>query len=170
MAGLGLVIAATGAAPAPAVLTALVLTNYRPPLNAGIRPELAMAASDIFLPRSDPNRLSIEAIRPLLRPEDEILVNYEDVPFMFYTDARVRGGVAAFRVEDHSVPPPRFLVIRKSVGFVHWPTFQRELSLHQWRRIPSGAPDVRWGNFVDPGFWPVPTDASEIIVGERTGP
>ena len=42
-----------------------------------------------------------------------ILVSYEDIPFMFYTDARIRGGVAAFRAEDQ--PPPRFLVIRRSV-------------------------------------------------------
>ena len=170
MAVLSLLVAGTGVASAPAVLVTLAVSDKRPPLNTGIRPELTLAASDIFVPRPDPNRLSIEALRPLLRPRDEILVNYEDVPFMFYTDALVRGGIAAFRVEDVSAPPPRFAVIRQSVPFVHWPVFQREFGRHQWQRIPTGAPDVRWGNFVDPNFWPSPASAPELIIGERVGP
>jgi len=112
LAAVGAIVAVTGIASAP---VAAALSTRDLPFHPVARPELGAAAREIFEERPDPNRLVIDAIAPALRPGDEILVNYEDVPFMFYTTARVRGGVAAFRVEDHEAPPPRFLVIRRSV-------------------------------------------------------
>jgi hypothetical protein len=135
--------------------------------GALLRPELPLAWSEIFSPGPDPNRLVIEAVAARLRPGDEVLVNYEDVPFMFYTDARVRGGVAAFRVEDRSAPPPRFLVLRRSVGFVHWPVFEREARRWGWRPFSTGAPDVPFGNCPDPELLPAPPAADEVLVAER---
>ena len=167
VAALGALVTASGIASAP---VAAALSSREWPFRPVERPEIGAALREVFVERPDPNRLVIDAIAPALRPGDEILVNYEDVPFMFYSRARVRGGVAAFRVEDRHAPPPRFLVLRRSVTFVHWPVFEREASRYRWRRIATGAPDVPFGNFPDPTFVPFPSSLLEVIVAERTSP
>ena len=45
---------------------------------------------------------------------------------------------------------PIFLVLRKSVGFVHWPAFLREAGRYHWVPVGLKAPDVMWGNNPDP--------------------
>ncbi len=134
-----------------------------------LRGELEHTRREIAGSPPDPNREVIEWVKHRLRDGDEILVNYEDIPFMFYTDAAVRGGVAAFRVEDRAGPPPRFLVLRRSVSFVHWPVFLREAKRHSWSFASTGAPDVPFGNNPDPDstLW---QPRSEVLVGERVGP
>ncbi|MGB8889641.1 MAG: hypothetical protein WCC87_23155 [Candidatus Korobacteraceae bacterium] len=125
----------------------------RPPWyrsGAILKPELSTAVTEIFGNRPDPNRLVVEWLRQNSQPGDEILINYEDVPLMFYLPNPIRGGVAAFRVEDDSKSPPEFLILRQSVRFVHWPIFRRELLRYQWQQIPLEAPDVPWGNNPDP--------------------
>ena len=163
----GALVATTGIASAP-VAAALASRGW--PFHAIERPEVGNALREVFVERPDPNRLTIEAVAPALRPGDEILVNYEDVPFMFYTGARVRGGIAAFRAEDREAPPPRFLVLRRSISFVHWPVFEREASRYSWRLIATGAPDVPYGNFPDPSHVPFPKSRLEVIVAERATP
>lgn len=165
----GVIEAGTRVTSLPGLMALTVAWGGLRPSSWLLRPELAVAVRDVFHPIPDPNRLVIEAIGPWLRPGDEILVNYEDIPLMFYTGAGVRGGVAAFRVEDHQAPPPRFLVLRRSVPFVHWTVFRREVSRYQWRPISTGAPDVVWGNFVDPTY-SRPADPPEVIVAERVTP
>jgi 4-amino-4-deoxy-L-arabinose transferase-like glycosyltransferase len=163
-AGAGLMVSLTGIASAP---VAAALSGPSRPFHPVERPELLLALEEIFAERPDPNRLAIEAIGPLLRPGDEILVNYEDIPFMFYTGARVRGGVAAFRAEDRQAPPPRFVALRRSVSWVHWPVFTREVARYQWRVMATGAPDVPYGNLPDPMFFPRPLARREMVVAER---
>ena len=116
----------------------------------------------------DPNRDVIEALRPRLRPGDEILVNYGDVPWMFYTDYPVRGGISAFRVEDPT-SPPRLAVIRRSASFVEKAAFKRELARHRWRRLPLSIPDISFGNSPDPSHreFPLPKNTPPITVLER---
>jgi hypothetical protein len=92
----------------------------------------------------------IDWLRQNAAPADEILINYEDLPLMFYLPNPIRGGIAAFRAEDDAKTPPTFLVIRQSVPFVHWPVFQREAGRYQWMEVPVKAPDVLWGNNPDP--------------------
>ncbi len=140
------------------------------PVHVLGRPELGTMLSEVFLERADPNRATVETLAPLLRAGDEILVNYEDIPLMFYTRARVRGGIPAFRVDDRSAPPPRFLVIRRSVTFVLWNVFERAWARSTWREVPVDAPDIPWGNNPDPSAMPLPETAERIAVGERVGP
>ncbi len=59
---------------------------------------------------------------------------------MFYLPNPIRGGIAAFRAEDDGEQPPSFLVIRRSVPFVHWPVFQREVGRYQWIMHPLRLP------------------------------
>lgn len=134
------------------------------------RSELGTMLSEVFRDRPDPNREVIEALAPRLRSGDEILVNYEDIPLMFYTQARIRGGVPAFRLEDRSSPPPRFLVVRRSVSFVHWPAFRKEWERYTWREVPAQAPDVPWGNNPDPTAMPLQRAQGVVAIGERVGP
>jgi hypothetical protein len=118
--------------------------------NPWFRSELATAGVNIFRHRPDPNRLVIEWLQHNAAPADEILINYEDIPLMFYLPNPIRGGLATFRVEDDSKTPPRFAVLRHSVSFVHWPVFERELQKYRWEPVPLKAPDIVWGNNPDP--------------------
>jgi len=130
------------------------LLNPPPPWHrsaAVFRPELLTAATGVFSHRPDPNRIVIEWLRDHAAPTDEILINYEDVPLMFYLPNPIRGGMAAFRVEDDTKTPPEFVVLRRSVGAVHWPVYIRELQRYEWSVEPQvQAPDIPWGNNPDP--------------------
>jgi hypothetical protein len=131
------------------------LDVLHPPLlrhlnNAVFRAELSILRRETFGHRPDPNRIAIDWLKQNTVPTDEILINYEDLPLMFYLPNPIRGGLGAFRVEDESKNPPGVLVMRHSVAFVHWPVFQREIDRYRWIASPVNAPDVMWGNNPDP--------------------
>ena len=144
--------------------------RLRPPASGVLlRQEWRWFALELAGKMPDPNREVIEYIAPKLGPGDEVLVNYEDIPFMFYTDARVRGGIPAFRVKDPGGRPPRFAVIRRSALLTLGPVFQREVDRYEWEVAPLTVRDVTWGNIPDPAYryrafvdpeWP-------IVVAER---
>lgn len=133
-----------------------------------LRPELAIVLREVFGHRPDPNRLVIEWLKQNAAPTDEILVNYEDVPLMFYLPNPIRGGVAGFRVEDDAQGPPDFVVLRRSVKHVPWQVYNREIARYQWSEVPLQAPDVPYGNNPDPSAQGQDlTGASPIYVGRR---
>ena len=115
-----------------------------------LRGELPVLCAEVFGHRADPNRLVAEWLRRNAAASDEILIDYEDLPLMYYLPNPIRGGIAAFRVEDDAKTAPRFLVLRKSVRFVHWPVFLREAARYHWVPVGLKAPDVMWGNNPDP--------------------
>ena len=138
------------------------------PGGAVIRPELGALIRNIFQPRRDPNQLVVEWLKQNASPTDEILINYEDLPLMYYLPNPVRGGIAAFRVEDDAKGPPRFAVLRRSVPFVHWPVFQREMDRYQWDAVPLKAPDLVWGNNPDPyGQIQDPATVRDLFIARR---
>ena len=143
-----------------------------PPWNqrrAGFRTELSRMGSNIFGHRPDPNRLVVDWLLQNAAPMDEILINYEDVPLMFYLPNPIRGGIAAFRAEDDSRTAPRFVVMRRSVPFVHWPVFEREIYRYHWEPVPLKAPDVIWGNNPDPmGHFLNPLPPPDLLIARRT--
>jgi hypothetical protein len=118
--------------------------------NGWLRGELPVLYAEVFGHRADPNRLVAEWLKRNAAASDEILINYEDLPLMYYLTNPIRGGIAAFRAEDDTRTAPRFLVLRQSVGFVHWPVFQREAARYHWVPVGLKAPDVRWGDNPDP--------------------
>jgi hypothetical protein len=147
------------------------------PFGMFLRPELTILKNELFDHQYDPNRTIIESIKAKARTGDEILVNYEDMPFMFYMDNPIRGGVPCFRVEDRS-SEPRFLVIRNSVrDFMHWSVYEREfrrqVSQYQWERIPLAALDIPFGNIPEPDIqpaWVLSQDSQprpDLILAER---
>jgi hypothetical protein len=130
-------------------------------------------AVEVFGHRPDPNRMLVDWLKQNARPSDEILVNYEDVPFMFYLPNPIRGGVAAFRAEDDAKAPPELLILRGSVAFVPWAVYERELQRYQWFEVPFlRAPDVPWGNNPDPfaqSFSPSPDQPVFVARRIRSG-
>ena len=114
------------------------------------RPELWRLREEAFGHPEDIIRRVIEWLRKNAAPTDEILVNYEDAPLMYYLPNPVRGGVAAFRVEDDSRSRPRFLVMRPDVAFTDEPAFRREEARSRWQTVKIGATAVLWGNNPDP--------------------
>jgi hypothetical protein len=136
-----------------------------------IRPELRTMLAEVFVPRRDPNRAVVEWLRANVEPTDEILINYEDAPLMYYLPNPIRGGIAAFRAEDRSAGPPRFIVLRQSVVFVHWPVFVREMNRYALEPIAIDAPDVIWGNNPDPrGSIQDPGAARPLYLARVVGP
>jgi hypothetical protein len=138
--------------------------------NPWVRTELSYFWTNVFEHRPDPNRIVIDWLRRNAAPSDEILINYEDLPLMFYLPNPIRGGVPAFRVEDDVKTRPRFVVLRHSVDFVHWPAFERELARYQWAPVPLKAPDIIWGNNPDPMGQDDPRAAPDLYIARRIGP
>jgi hypothetical protein len=135
------------------------------------RQEFSALRASVFGHQPDPNRLVIEYLSKNAAPSDEILINYEDLPLMFYLPNPIRGGIAAFRVEDDATTKPRFVVLRHSADFVHWPIFLREMQRYQWAPIPLNAPDVIWGNNPDPmGQEENPAAEPDLYIARRIGP
>lgn len=132
------------------------------------RQEVSILASEVFGHRPDPNRLTVEWLRRNAAPSDEILINYEDLPLMFYLPNPIRGGIAAFRAEDDARTAPRFIVLRRSVEFVHKVVFERELARYQWEREPVDIPDILWGNNPDPMMWEqYPDEVTSLFLARR---
>jgi len=58
--------------------------------------------------------------------------------------------------------------MRKSVPFVHWRVFLREINRYKWSLAPVKAPDVVWGNNPDHmGENQNFTTANAIVVARR---
>jgi hypothetical protein len=142
------------------------------PTGRFLRPEWKILWEEVFNPPLDPNRIIVEKLKREALPADEILINYEDIPLMFYLDNPIRGGISCFRVEDSSRIPPRFFVYRRSANFVFEPPFIREMNRYMWQRDRSNAPDVIWGNIPEPEMRPqLETSLVEdIIFGKNLGP
>jgi hypothetical protein len=150
-------------------LTAL-RPHWRTP-NPWFRAEFSALGASVFGHQPDPNRLVIEWLQRNAAPSDEILINYEDIPLMFYLPNPIRGGISAFRVEDDARTPPRFLILRHSVTFVHWPIFLREAQRYQWAPVPLKVPDSAWGNNPDPtSQYQNPEQEPDLYIARRIGP
>jgi 4-amino-4-deoxy-L-arabinose transferase-like glycosyltransferase len=137
-----------------------------------LRPEMGILISEVFGHRDDPNRAGVEWVASRARPGDEVLVSYEDIPFMFYTDLPVRGGVPCFRVEDRSSAPARFFVVRKNLPLNYWPPFLREVVRSNWNQEELPVAAFPWGNNPDPEAQPAlfpEGGPPRLLVGERIG-
>jgi hypothetical protein len=139
--------------------------------NAWFRTEFCALRASVFGQQPDPNRMVIDWLRRNAAPSDEILINYEDLPLMFYLPNPIRGGISAYRVEDDSRTPPRFVILRHSVDFTHWTIFLREVQRYQWEPVPLKVPDLPWGNNPDPmGQYDDPWSEPDLYIARRTGP
>ena len=134
-----------------------------------LRPDLRLLSENVFGHPPDPNRPVIQWLKAHAAPSDEILINYEDIPLMFYLPNPIRGGIAAFRAEDDTRKPPDFAVLRRSVKFVHWPVFEHEMQRYTWRSVSLPAPDIVCGSCPDPVERYDASHAASIFVARRVG-
>jgi hypothetical protein len=134
-----------------------------------LRPELRLLSKSLFGHPSDPNKPVIEWLAQNTKPDDQILINYEDIPLMFYLPNPIRGGISAFRVEDDAKRPPDFVVLRHSVDFVHWPVYLREIDRYQWEAASLRVPDIVCGNCPDPVERYNFAEAKSIFIARRVG-
>ncbi|MBX3413617.1 MAG: glycosyltransferase family 39 protein [Pirellulales bacterium] len=126
-----------------------------------LRAEWITFFQDIGGIERDQNGEVVELLQSRLRPGDEILTNYEDIPLMFYLDRPIRGGLAGFRINDTATPPPRFVVIVESAEFLYSATmsnaFRAAIARHTWREVRNDIPAFRTSNcpdpFMHPGQW-----------------
>jgi hypothetical protein len=135
-----------------------------------LRNEWATFARELRGTLPDPNGEVVRAVMERLEEGDEILVNYEDRPFMFYTGARVRGGIPAFRVDDPT--PPRFFVFRRSAVFTEQRLFGRAARRYQWDRLSVKAADMPSSNSPEPRLrrYLTRTDLPDVGVFELRRP
>lgn len=148
-AALALTLVITPLASLPAGLVISSAGAFGSEQNMLIRREWRDLWVDLLDLGPDPNRDVINVLGPMLRPGDEVLINYEDLPLLFHTDAIVRGGLARFRSDDRSAPPPRFLIIRPNIVSA-LPPIREFASRHTWRPIETGVPSLPFGNIPDP--------------------
>ncbi len=132
-----------------------------------VRPELRLLMARVFGQPSDPNKPVIDWLAKNAKSDDEILINYEDIPLMFYLPNPIRGGISAFRVEDDAKSAPDFVVLRHSVDFVHWPVYRRELERYRWETLSLQVPDIVCGNCPDPVERYDDAGAKFILVARR---
>ncbi len=133
------------------------------------RIELGLYAAELADLLPDPNRILITALAERLAPGDEVLTNLEDYPVMFYTDARVRGGIPGFRIEAADGVAPRFAILWPSSTVSPIGPFVAATRRHRWREVPVEAPDIPGSNIPDPAFRPLlrETPAGSIVFLER---
>jgi len=135
--------------------------------NALYRRELEDYRARVFDHQPDPNRMVIDWLRKNAKPTDEILIDYEDFPLMYYLPNPIRGGIATFRVEDDAKTLPKYVILRRAVDFVHWPVYYREVGRYHWETMPLKAPDVMWGNNPDPMGDDDPRKAPLLLLARR---
>jgi hypothetical protein len=137
--------------------------------SSWLRREFPLYAAELTGHLPDPNRKIIEQLRSHLEPGDEVLINYEDVPVMFYTEARVRGGIPQFRVGAVDGTAPRLAVLRKSARFAPLDLIRRAMRSENWVEVHVGAPDVPWSNIPEPAFRHVlmRTNSPQVSIFER---
>jgi hypothetical protein len=146
-----LVLALTPLAPAIAGFVIPDSPATAPTRLGWLRAELRLFALELRGELPDPYRAPIERLTERLNPGDEILASYEDIPFMFHTDAIVRGGLQGFRTRDTGGTPPRFAVIRDySPVPPPFDPVQSALPSQRWRVLASGLPSWPSANNPEP--------------------
>ena len=59
--------------------------------------------------------------------------------------------------------------MRRTVPFVYWQVFGREIARYFWTPVPVKAPDIRWGNNPDPeGHLQDRDRVSDLLFFQRT--
>ncbi len=90
-------------------ISAFLPDRNKPPKGIGflVRPELAfLYAEHVGSSLVDPNKATYEFLKSRLKPGDEILINYEDIPMMFYLDSPVREARPVFESVNGTHPRP----------------------------------------------------------------
>jgi len=143
--------------------------SYEMGLNMGFRVPLYDYLQELLHDYEGPNEAIVAFFRANARPGDTILVNYGDLPLVFYTDCEVLGGLSGRGWEEEDVD---WIVVRR-----YW--FRKEELLQKAKEkefAPVWLPvrDLLWGNRPLPSYHlfrsPKPPSGREdapMILGEK---
>ena len=125
--------------------------KYRtvPHLDLFVRSEFQRLFDSYLGTMPDPNKQLFAALKLMASPNDEILVNCDDIPFMFYTDHRIRGGISAFRIDDPSGERVVLILISAANGAPHW-LMEKAVNQRNWNPYPVDIPSCALANCPDP--------------------
>lgn len=111
------------------------------------RSSLWMYAQELTHSYDGPNEGLIGYLLAHARPGQTLLVNYEDLPLMFYTDLRVLGGLSGHGLSDGVQPD--WVVDRKHGSYRD--QLAAVVGAGSYERIEIPYPDIRWENRPEPG-------------------
>lgn len=106
-----------------------------------------------------PNRVAANVADDLAEPGDTVVINYGDMPLMFYRpDLKIRGWwyAAMNHVEFTALklpesPGPPDIIIKRTFEPVDFDEHLRPLlSRHQYQRLAIDVPAMNWGNIPEP--------------------
>jgi len=130
------------------------------------RSNLWMYAQELTHSYEGPNEGLVAYLSAHAQPGQTLLVNYEDLPLMFYTDLRVRGGLSGHGLDDTAQLD--WVVDRR-----HGPYRDRlaaVLEAGSYERIEIPYPDIRWENRPAPGahhYLTIQGEENVILYGRR---
>jgi len=111
------------------------------------RSDLWMYAQELTHAYVGPNEGLVAYLAEHASPGQSLLVNYEDLPLMFYTPLRVSGGLGAHGLDSDTQPDwivdRRFGPYRDQLASI--------VAQGPYERIELPYPDIRWENRPEPG-------------------
>ncbi len=111
------------------------------------RSDVWMYAQELSHSYEGPNEGLVKYLSAHAEPGQIVLVNYEDLPLMFYTELRVLGGLSGRGLADDVQPD--WVIDRK-----HGPYRDRLATIvasGSYERVEIPYPDIRWENRPQPG-------------------
>ncbi len=112
-----------------------------------IRSDVLMYAQELTHEYRGPNEGLVAYLAQHAQPGQSLLVNYEDLPLMFYTPLRVSGGLGAHGLESDAQPD--WVVDRKYGPYRE--QLESIVARGSYERIELPYPDIRWENRPEPG-------------------
>jgi hypothetical protein len=112
-----------------------------------IRSDVLMYAQELTHEYQGPNEGLVSYLAQHAQPGQSLLVNYEDLPLMFYTPLRVSGGLGAHGLDSGAQPD--WVVDRKYGPYRE--QLQSIVARGSYERIELPYPDIRWENRPEPG-------------------
>jgi 4-amino-4-deoxy-L-arabinose transferase-like glycosyltransferase len=111
------------------------------------RSDVWMYAQELSHSYEGPNEGLVKYLSVHAQPGQTVVVNYEDLPLMFYTELRVLGGLSGRGLADNAQPD--WVIDRQ-----HGPYRDRLATIvasGSYERVEIHYPDIRWENRPQPG-------------------
>jgi hypothetical protein len=131
------------------------------------RSDVWMYAQELSHPYEGPNEGLVTYLATHATPGQTALVNYEDLPLMFYTELRVLGGLSGHGLTEDLQPD--WVIDRKHGPYRE--TLSGIIAAGSYERVEIPYPDIRWENRPEPGQHQYLTvqDEDNVVLYRRQG-
>jgi hypothetical protein len=131
------------------------------------RSDVWMYAQELTHAYQGPNEGLVAYFHENAQPGQTVLVNYEDLPLMFYTRLHVIGGLGAHGLTDTVLPD--WVVDRRNGPYRD--ELAAIVAAGSYERVQLPYPDIRWENRPEPGTHNYVTvrDADPVVIYRRQG-